>query len=65
MQRRSFLKAGGAITLAGLGSNSLLAHVPTHNFDKYDFGSGPAVKDRLYQGPSRLTIIQAGTWPWR
>lgn len=51
MQRRSFLKAGGAITLAGLGSNSLLAHVPTHNFDKYDFGSGPAVKDRLYQGP--------------
>jgi hypothetical protein len=51
MQRRSFLKAGGAITLAGLGSNSLLAHVPTHNFDKYDFGSGPAVSDRLYQGP--------------
>jgi hypothetical protein len=51
MQRRSFLKAGGAITLAGLGSSSLLAHVPTHNFDKYDFGSGPTVNDRLYQGP--------------
>src|SRR3954463_13238741 len=51
MQRRSFLKAGGAITLAGLGSRSLFAHVPAHNFDKYDFGSGPAVSDRLYQGP--------------
>src|SRR5579885_1982833 len=51
MKRRSFLKAGGALTLAGLGSSSLLAHVPTHNFDKYDFGSGPTVRDRLYQGP--------------
>ena len=52
MQRRSFLKAGGAITLAaGFGADSLLAHVPTHNFDKYDFGSGPPVADRLYQGP--------------
>lgn len=51
MQRRSFLKASGALTLAGFGSNSLLAHVPPHNFDKYDFGGGPALKDRLYQGP--------------
>lgn len=52
MQRRSFLKAGGAITLAaGLGAKPLLAHVPTHNFDRYDFGSGPPVADRLYQGP--------------
>src|SRR3974390_2892378 len=65
MQRRSFLKTGlktGAITLAaGLGADSLLAHtptahalspnIPTHNFDKYDFGAGPPVTDRLYQGP--------------
>src|SRR6266700_4135185 len=52
MQRRSFLKAGGAITLAaGFGTDSLLAHVPTHNFDRYDFGSGPPVAERLYQGP--------------
>ena len=52
MQLRSFLKAGGAIALAaGSGTSSLLAHVPTHNFDKYDFGSGPPVSDRLYQGP--------------
>src|SRR5947207_15288619 len=52
MQRRSFLKAGGAMSLAaGLGSNSLLAHVPTHNFDGYNFGGGPPVSDRLYQGP--------------
>ncbi|MBZ5682665.1 MAG: hypothetical protein LAO24_21435 [Acidobacteriia bacterium] len=52
MHRRSFLKAGGAISLAaGLSTDSLLAHVPTHNFDKYDFGAGPPVADRLYQGP--------------
>ncbi len=52
MQRRSFLKAGGTIAVAaGLGSKPVWGHVPTHNFDKYDFGSGPPVSDRLYQGP--------------
>src|SRR5580704_18078547 len=52
MRRRIFLKASGVISLAaGLGADSLLAHVPTHNFDKYDFGAGPPVADRLYQGP--------------
>ncbi|HUC28274.1 MAG TPA: twin-arginine translocation signal domain-containing protein [Candidatus Acidoferrum sp.] len=52
MHRRSFLKAGGALTLAtGLGTRPLLAHIPPHNFDRYDFGSGPPVSDRLYQGP--------------
>ncbi len=40
MLRRDFLKAGGAILLAD-----------PHNFDRYDFGSGPPVADRLYQGP--------------
>jgi hypothetical protein len=25
--------------------------VPTHNWDRYDFGSGPMVSDRLNQGP--------------
>jgi len=52
MQRRSFLKAGGAVAFAtGFGSDSLWGHVPTHNSDKYDFGSGPPVSNRLYQGP--------------
>ena len=51
MQRRSFLKAGGAMTLAAGLRTPLLARVPPHNFDKYDFGCGPPVKDRLYQGP--------------
>lgn len=52
MQRRSFLKAGGVVSLAaGLGARPLLAHVPPHNFDHYDFGCGPPVADRLYQGP--------------
>jgi hypothetical protein len=52
MRRRTFLKAGSAITLAaGLGTESVLARVPIHNFDHYDFGTGPPVSDRLYQGP--------------
>lgn len=50
MQRRTFLKAGGAVGLAA-GAGPLFAHIPTHNFDKHDFGSGPPVSDRLYQGP--------------
>lgn len=48
MQRRDFIKAGGAVALMagtrGYGT-------PVHNFDGYDFGPGPAVADRLYQGP--------------
>jgi hypothetical protein len=52
MRRRSFLKASGAIALgAGLVPDSLLAKIPPNNFDKYDFGGGPPVPDRLYQGP--------------
>ena len=51
MERRSFLKAGGVTLAAGLGSRPLFGNIPTHNFDKYDFGAGPLVSDRLYQGP--------------
>ena len=43
MQRRDFMRAGLLGTAA--------AYVPPHNFDKYDFGSGPAVQNRLNQGP--------------
>lgn len=32
-------------------ADSPLAQIKPHNFDKYDFGSGPPVSDRLYQGP--------------
>src|SRR5437868_12870810 len=54
MRRRSFLKTGltaGGLAALGIGTKPLLAHIPPHNFDKYDFGGGPAVADRLYQGP--------------
>ncbi|MGA2611441.1 MAG: twin-arginine translocation signal domain-containing protein, partial [Halobacteriota archaeon] len=43
INRREFLKAGA------LGAGA--AYVPPHNFDKYDFGAGPAIVDRLNQGP--------------
>jgi hypothetical protein len=51
MQRRNFIKAGAAMTmLNGLGVGKA-QDVPTHNWDGYDFGSGPTVSERLNQGP--------------
>ena len=52
MDRRSFLKSATAAGLAaGLYKSSANASIPEHNWDKYDWGAGPAVPDRLYQGP--------------
>ncbi len=52
MDRRTFLKtSGAAAALAGIGMKKAHAFVPAHNWDKYDFGSGPEAKDRLNQGP--------------
>jgi len=52
IDRRLFLKSGAAVAVAsGLAPRSSQAFVPAHLWDKYDFGSGPAVKDRLNQGP--------------
>ena len=48
MRRREFFKAGGA---AALMAGARGAQAAVHNFDRYDFGPGPAVADRLYQGP--------------
>jgi len=52
MNRRSFFKSGGmAAALTGLGATRASAFVPAHNWDKYDFGPGPTITDRLDQGP--------------
>ena len=48
MFRREFLKTAGAATLLASAAPGRAAE---HNFDRYDFGPGPAVADRLYQGP--------------
>ena len=51
MNRKEFLKTG-AFAAAMLGvSPTLKAWIPQHNWNGHDFGSGPEVKDRLYQGP--------------
>jgi hypothetical protein len=51
--RRVFLKSGAVATVAaGLAAQSTTqAFVPAHIWDKYDFGGGPTIKDRLNQGP--------------
>ncbi len=52
MDRRSLFKFAAATGFAvGLGKTSANATIPEHNWDKYDWGPGPAVPDRLYQGP--------------
>lgn len=52
MKRRAWCKTAA---LAGLASPLTVkpsgAHVVAHNWDRYDFGSGPAPKIRLNQGP--------------
>jgi hypothetical protein len=52
MRRRDFFK--GSAAMAGaltIGSKGTHATVRAHNWEKYDFGSGPMVSDRLNQGP--------------
>jgi hypothetical protein len=53
MQRRMFMKTGV------LGA--AVAYVPPHNFDKYDFGCGPAVQERLNQGPFPADVYPSWT----
>ena len=52
MKRRDFIKTGLAAG-AAVGLAPVLAEswVPVHSWSGYDFGSGPKVTDRLYQGP--------------
>src|SRR5215510_14326693 len=51
MRRRTFIKAGAALTVASTLPRVRAQEVPTHNWDNYDFGRGPQVTDRLNQGP--------------
>ena len=49
MDRRSLLKLGAGPGTAA--ARPALGFVPAHNWDRYDWGTAPAVRDRLYQGP--------------
>ena len=52
MNRRSFLRAAcTAGATSGAVSRVANAYIPEHNWEKFDWGSGPEVHDRLYQGP--------------
>jgi hypothetical protein len=52
MRRRDFLKSSVALAVAAeFGTGNAHGLVRAHNWDKYDFGSGPTVTDRLNQGP--------------
>ena len=52
MQRRDFLKSGLALAVAAeIGTGKARGLASAHNWSNYNFGSGPAVTDRLNQGP--------------
>ena len=51
MERRRFLQAAATLAAGAGAARSALGFVPAHNWDRYDFGSGPPVHDRLNQGP--------------
>ena len=52
MNRRRFLTGGALLAMAAsAGARPAQGAVRAHNWDKYDFGFGPAVRDRLNQGP--------------
>jgi hypothetical protein len=53
MHRRAFMKTGV------LGA--AVAYVPAHNFEKYDFGAGPTVRERLNQGPFPADLYPSWT----
>ncbi|GAA4774398.1 hypothetical protein GCM10023219_22310 [Stakelama sediminis] len=51
MKRRDFLKVGAAgMATAGLGARAADAQYLEHRWSGHDWGGGPAVPDRLYQG---------------
>lgn len=52
MNRRTLFKFAAATGVAaGFANVPVGATIPEHNWDKHDFGAGPPVPDRLYQGP--------------
>jgi hypothetical protein len=57
MKRRDLFRN---MALAGLAAPLALresaGHVVAHNWDRYDFGSGPAVKGRLNRDRFRSTL---------
>jgi hypothetical protein len=50
LDRRAFL-AGGAAGLGCAAARPAGAFVPAHNWERYDWGVAPPVRDRLNQGP--------------
>lgn len=52
MKRRTFLKSAGAVGIAPTLLPAIArGYIPEHNWEKHDWGAGPPVSDRLYQGP--------------
>jgi len=52
MNRRSFIKTSGSIAVvSAAATKGAYSYVPAHNWEKYDFGPGPKVTNRLNQGP--------------
>lgn len=52
INHRSFLKTGaGFAVVSAVATREAFGFIPAHNWEKYDFGPGPIVTNRLNQGP--------------
>src|SRR2546426_3775736 len=58
MHRRNFIKAGAAVTMLNSFGVGNAQDVPTHNWDRFDFGSGPDRKSTRLNS-SHLVISYA------
>ena len=57
MDRRNFLKSATVTGLTlGLYKANANASIPEHNWDKYDWGSGPQFSTGFIRGRSRNTV---------
>ena len=59
MRRRTFIKAGAALSLAGTLPLAKAQEVPTHNWENYDFGPGPQDIMLLQKCASVATMAHA------
>ena len=58
MNRRTFFKAASATGLAsGLSSPASFGYISEHNWEKYDWGNGPDVKDLI---PGAIPAVWSG-----
>ncbi|MBE0651592.1 MAG: hypothetical protein IH595_12235 [Bacteroidales bacterium] len=59
MERRKFIQLGGSFAAFLIAVKQAYGFVPAHNWEKYNFGAGPKIWNRLNQGPFPIYAPEA------